>query len=52
MRGIFTPIPGPSPASEGREKGLLLKFLPACGEGFRVGLQVFSNGLSKPTTDH
>ncbi len=40
------PLPGPSPASEGREKGLLLKSLPACGEGFRVGLQTFSNGLS------
>ena len=42
LRGIFTPIPGPSPAGEGREKGLLLKSLPACGEGFRVGLQAFS----------
>ena len=41
----LTPIPSPSPASEGREKGLLLKSLPAGGEGYRVGLQAFSNGL-------
>jgi len=43
---IFTPSPAlPPQAREGR-KGLLLKSLPACGEGFRVGLQAFSNGLS------
>jgi hypothetical protein len=36
---IYTPIPGPSPEFEGREKSshVVLKSLPEFGEGYREG---------------